>query len=76
MAWIDYRKAYDMVPYSWIVECLEMLGIAENVKKFLIYSTKTWKTELTSSGERLGVNHIRRGLSQGEVCHHYYLCCA
>ena len=19
--WIDYKKAYDMVPYSWIIEC-------------------------------------------------------
>ena len=33
--------------------------IAENVKKFLIDSMKTWKTELTSLGERLGVIHIR-----------------
>ena len=31
-----------------------MFGIAENVKKFLIDSMKTWKTELTSLGERLG----------------------
>ena len=22
MAWIDYKKAYDMVPDSWILECL------------------------------------------------------
>ncbi|XP_068684755.1 uncharacterized protein [Montipora foliosa] len=66
MAWIDYRKAYDMVPHSWIVECLEMFGIAENVKKFLIDSMKTWKTELTSSGESLGVIHIRRGIFQGD----------
>ena len=28
MAWIDYRKAYDMVPHSWIGECLEQFGIA------------------------------------------------
>ena len=21
MAWIDYKKAYDMVPHSWIIEC-------------------------------------------------------
>ena len=34
MAWIDYRKAYDVVPYSWIIESLEMFGIAENVKKY------------------------------------------
>ena len=24
MAWIDYLKAYDMVPHSWIVECSGM----------------------------------------------------
>ena len=34
MAWIDYRKAYDFVPYSWILECLDMRGIADNVMKF------------------------------------------
>ena len=28
---IDYRKAYDMVPHSWIVECLEIIGINEEV---------------------------------------------
>ena len=55
-----------MVPHSWIIECLEMFGIAENVKKFLTDSMKTGKTELTSSGERLGVIHIRRGIFQGD----------
>ena len=24
MAWIDYKKAYDMVPHSWIIECLDL----------------------------------------------------
>ena len=23
-AWIDYKKAYDMVPQSWIINCLKM----------------------------------------------------
>ena len=55
-----------MVPHSWIIECLEMFGIAENVKKFLTDSMKTGKTELTSSGERLGVIHIRREIFQGD----------
>ena len=35
MAWIDYKKAYDMVPHSWIIECLQLFGIAENVRKFM-----------------------------------------
>ena len=32
MAWIDYRKTYDFVPHSWILKCLDMLGIADNVR--------------------------------------------
>ena len=55
MAWIDYHKAYEMVPHSWIVECLEMFGIATNLKQFLLRSMKEWKTELTSCGQTLGV---------------------
>ena len=51
MAWIDYHKAYDMVPHSWIVECLELFGIAVNVRQFLLSSIKKWKTELTSRGQ-------------------------
>ena len=34
MAWIDYKKAYDLVPHIWINECTEMFGIAENVRNF------------------------------------------
>ena len=35
MTWIDYESAYDMVPYSWISECLKKFGIANNVQNFL-----------------------------------------
>ena len=31
MAWIDYKKAYDFVTQSWINECMELFGIADNV---------------------------------------------
>ena len=40
MAWIGYRKTYDFVPYSWILECLDMLGMADNVRRFLEKSMK------------------------------------
>ena len=46
IAWIDYKKAYDMVPHSWFSECLEMFGIANNVQDFLNNSIKSWKLEL------------------------------
>ena len=34
MAWVDYKKAYDFVPHSWVNECMEIFGIAENVRDF------------------------------------------
>ena len=27
MAWIDYKKAYDMVPHSLIIDCFEIVRI-------------------------------------------------
>ena len=41
MAWIEYKKAYDMVPHSWISESLEMLGISNNVSDFLNNNIKS-----------------------------------
>ena len=31
MAWIDYKKVYDMVPHSRILDCLETVGITEKI---------------------------------------------
>ena len=66
MAWIDYRKACDMIPHSWISECLEVFGVAENTKKFLVNSMNKWKLELTSNGVSLGNVEIRGGIFQGD----------
>ena len=66
MAWVDNRKAFDTIPHSWIIECLEMFGIAENVKEFLKASMENWRRDLTSCGESLGSVNIRRGIFQGD----------
>ena len=34
MACIDYRKAYDLVQHSWVIECMKMFRIAENLRTF------------------------------------------
>jgi len=49
MAWIDYHKAYDMIPHSWIGECIDLFGVVENTTQFLLGSMRKWKLELTSS---------------------------
>ena len=65
MAWIDYRKEFDMIPHSWISECLEVFGVAENIKNLLKNSMNLWKLELTSNGVSLGNVEIRRCIFQG-----------
>ena len=64
MAWIVYKKAYDMVPHPWIIDCLETVGINENIQRFLAESMKPWQVELTTAEENLGEVNIRRGIFQ------------
>ena len=65
MAWIDYKKAYDMVPHSWIVECLDLFVVAENIKSWLLNSMEKWKVMLCSGNFELGKVEIKRGIFQG-----------
>ena len=62
MAWIDYRKAFDMVPHSWILECMSMFGIAKNMEELLKSSMANWKTEHFVYGQSLGQVNIKRGI--------------
>ena len=64
MAWIDYKKTYDMVPHSWILECLEMLGVDEKIRKLLEESMKTWRVDLTCGTESLREIKIKSGIFQ------------
>ena len=43
MPWIGYKKAYDVVPHSRITECLDLFGVAENIKSLLLNSMEKWK---------------------------------
>ena len=61
MTWIDYRKAYDLVPHSWVNECMEMFGIAENLRTFLQKSMQQWRLSLTANGEDLREVNVKRG---------------
>ena len=45
MAWIDYKKAYDTVPHSWII-CSDLFGPAENINSLLVNSMEKWKVML------------------------------
>ena len=66
MAWIDYKKAYDMVPHSWMLESLKLARVAENVVEYISRLMKGWNVGLMSCGEFLGKVNIRRGIFQGD----------
>ena len=68
MAWIDYKKAYDFVPNSWINECMKVFGTVDNVRNFLEKSMEQWKLSLAFNGEDLGEVDAKRG-----IFHHYCL---
>ena len=46
MAWVDFRKAYDMVPHVWIIDALKLIGAGPNVIALLKSTIIDWKTEL------------------------------
>jgi len=35
MAWVDYCKAYDMIPRPWILKVLNLSKIAGNLEGFM-----------------------------------------
>ena len=66
MAWIDYKNAYDMVPHSRIMECLDLFGVAGNIKSLLVNSMGKWKVMLCSGNSKFGEIEIKRGIFQGD----------
>ena len=63
MVWIDYKKDYDMIPHSWILESLKLVQMSENIVQFIRKSMKNGNTKLTSCGEKID---IRRGIFRGD----------
>ena len=55
-----------MVPNSWIKECLDLFGVAENIKTLFVNSMKKWRVMLCAGNSELGEVDIKRGIFQGD----------
>ena len=64
MAWIDYKKAYDMVPHTWIINSLKMYKISHEVINFIDKTMKTCRVDLTAEGRSFAETKIQRGIFQ------------
>ena len=66
IACVDYRKAYDMVPNSWIVATMGTVDLAGNIIGIIKQNINKWKTNLYADGKLLRSVPIRRGIFQGD----------
>ena len=66
MAYIDYMKVYDMVPHSWILEMVEVTGVAKNVLSMIRRNMSNWCTVFNSDRKNPGNVKIASGIFQGD----------
>ena len=69
MGWIDYRKGYDMVLYSWVIESFNMMSIEKDAVNVLGKTMKFGQVELTCGAKTLGEVTIKRQIFQGMRYH-------
>ena len=70
MAWVDYKKAFDSVPHSWILSALKIYKADTIIIQFLETVMKQWKTEMklyhTGGHVSTGQINVKRGIFQGD----------
>ena len=67
MAWINNKKAYDMVPQSWIINSFKMYKISDDVIDFIEKTMKIWRVELTAGGKSSAEAKFQRSIFQGDA---------
>ena len=80
MAWIDYRKAYDSVPHSWIMKCIDLYKIHPMIKKTMMEHLQMWQTTITLHHEKGKTTipniKIKKGIFQGDSLSPLLFCLA
>jgi hypothetical protein len=80
MAWIDYKKAFDSVPHSWLVQSMQLYKISPNIIQFMKTTMPNWKTQINlrhENGVMIIENvKIKRGIFQGDSLSPLLFCLA
>ena len=50
--WIHYKKAFDSVPYEWILRSLELFKVSPRIVDFAKYNMTNWKTQIILTYEK------------------------
>ena len=46
IAWIDYQKAFDSVPHSWVQKSIALVGVNSKIVRFCKLFMEKWNTRL------------------------------
>ena len=76
MCWIDYKKAFDSVPHTWILAVLTVCKVAPSIVTFFQKSMTAWRTILRAGSSVLGTVSISSGIFQGDVISPLLFCIA
>ena len=72
MAWIDYKKAYDMVPHSWIREFFRFVWSRANIiKTLLVNSIEKWRVMMCAGNLELEERKGGGGVQQAGGLKHF-----
>ena len=50
MTWLDYKKAFDSVPYEWLINSLHLAKLPEDLIRAIEHLTSQWCTVLHLKG--------------------------
>ena len=80
LAWIDYSKAFDSIPHSWLAETLRIYKASPILQTFISKTMTTWRTDLhLMAGEnsmKIEDIQIRNGIYQGDSLSPLLFCIA
>lgn len=79
VSWVDYRKAFDSVPHSWLIRVLEIYRVDEVIIRLLTHLMSRWRTQLilqTSETVKTRYLNIKRGIFQGDSFSPTWFCLA
>ena len=69
--WLDYKKAFDSVPHSWIVESLKLARVPDKIINAISVLMTKWKTKMHIYGENKNLEtdeiEYNRGIIQGDT---------
>ncbi|XP_055846222.1 uncharacterized protein LOC129912125 [Episyrphus balteatus] len=80
VSYIDYKKAFDSIPHTWLIEVLKIYHIHPKVISFLTHIMSKWKTciEMFKNGTLLKTKEIpiKSGIFKGDYFSALWFCIA